>query len=207
MPTRFNQSGSALIVTMMIMVVMAITGLALLRSVDTGNLVAGNIGFKQAAIISADSALKDSASYLTIGTLTDNSAADGYYATGNQVFDWTGQLTPGDTVDDVDWDGTQAGIATKAKQLTFPNGTTVDASGNKAYYVIHRLCDHIGSSGAVGTSCATSNSQSAAIGSTRVSASYGQKALTTTVQVYYRITVKVVGPRNTVSYSQAFLLI
>ena len=207
MPTRIKQSGSALIVTMMIMVIMAITGLALLRAVDTGNLVAGNIGFKQAAIISADSALKDSANFLSTATLTADSAADGYYATGNQVYDWTGQSTPGDTTDDVDWDGTNSGITTKAKQLTFPNGTTVDASGNRAYYIINRLCDHTGSSGAVGTSCATSNSQSTATGSTKVGASYGQKALTTTVQVYYRITVKVVGPRNTVSYSQAFLLI
>jgi len=84
MPTRIKQSGSALIVTMMIMVIMAITGLALLRAVDTGNLVAGNIGFKQAAIISADSALKDSANFLSTATLTADSAADGYYATGNR---------------------------------------------------------------------------------------------------------------------------
>ena len=192
---------------MMIMVIMAITGLALLRAVDSGNLVAGNIGFKQAAITAADSALKDSAGFLMTGTLTADSATDAYYATGAKVMDWTGQRTPGDTTDDVDWDGTKSGITTKAKQATFANGTQIDASGNRAYYVMHRMCDHTGSPGAVGTSCATTNSQSAATGSTRVGTSYGQKALTTSVQVYYRITVKVVGPRNTVSYSQAFLLI
>lgn len=207
MPSISKQNGSALLITMMILILMAISGLALLRSVDNGNLVAGNIGFKQAAIISADSALKDSVDYLTLGAPTVDSAGDAYYATGTLALDWTGQATPTDSTDDVDWDGTNSAAPTKAKQLTFQNGTTLDASGNKAYYVIHRLCDHAGSASAPGTSCSTSSSQSAATGSTKVSATYGSKALTTTVQVYYRVTVKVLGPRNTVSYSQAFVLI
>lgn len=202
-----KQKGAVLYMTLMIMVLMAFAGLALLRAVDNGTSVAGNIGYKQAAIISADSAVKNATDYLTTGTLTTDSSGNGFYATSTTALDWTGQITPTDSSDDIDWDGTNSSAPTKAKQATFSGTNTVDASGNRAYYVIHRLCDKTGSAGAVGTSCATSGSQSTATGSTKTGASYGQKALTTTTQVYYRITVKVLGPKKTASYSQAFVLI
>lgn len=193
--------------TLMIMVLMSIAGLALLRAVDNSTLVAGNIGYKQAAIISADNAIKAATDAMAAAaSLSADLAASGFYATDNITLDWTGQNTA-TTTDDVDWDGTYSAAPTKAKQVTFPSGSTMDASGNRAYYVINRLCDTAGSPSAIGTSCATINSQTAATGSTKASTAYGQKALTTTIQIYYRITVKVVGPKNTVSYSQAFVLI
>lgn len=206
--------------TLVIMVIMSIAGLALLRAVDNSTLVAGNIGYKQAAIISADSAIKAATDWMLITAATRDidSPADGFYATNfganpdankdNPIpFDWTGQNTPTATSDDVAWgDGTNASAPTKGKRV----GTTMDISGNSAYYVINRLCDQTGSSNATGPSairCATSNSQVAATGSTTAATAYGQKPLTTITQVYYRITIKVVGPKNTVSYAQAFVLI
>jgi type IV pilus assembly protein PilX len=207
--------------TLMVMVIMSIAGLALLRAVDNSTLVAGNIGYKQAAIISTDSAIKSATDWMLLGTtnLSIDAGASGFYSASYGVitganganpiaYDWTGQLTPTVATDDVDWDGTNAAIPTKARPVTFPNGTTMDASGNRAYYVIHRLCDTPATlSTAANISCATSNSQVAAVGSTAAAASYGQKALTTVTQVFYRITIKVVGPKNTVSYTQAFVII
>lgn len=222
-----KQKGFVLFMTLMIMVIMSIAGLALLRAVDNSTLVAGNIGYKQAAIISADSAVKSATDWMSLGTtiLTADSGTNGYYSasygviTGasaaNQIsYDWTGQNTPTVAADDVDWAGGTSSIPTKAIQVTFPAGIastsdpTMDRSGNRAYYVIHRLCDTPAVlSSAPTVSCATSNSQVAAIGSTAGAASYGQKALTSVSQVYYRVTIKVVGPKNTVSYAQAFVLI
>ena len=43
-------------------------------------------------------------------------------------------------------------------------------------------------------------------GSTQKLASYPDYALTTKNQVYFRVTVRVNGPKNTVSYVQAVLL-
>jgi len=221
MPILSRQKGFVLFMTLMVMVIMSIAGLALLRAVDSSTLVAGNIGYKQAAIISTDSAIKSATDWMALGAtvLTADSSTNGYYSASYGViagasganpisYDWTGQSTPADAGDDVDWDGTHSSIPTKAKQVTFPNGTTTDASGNRAYYVVHRLCDSPAAlSSAPGVSCATSNSQVAAIGSTAGAASYGQKALTSVSQVFYRVTVKVIGPKNTVSYAQAFVLI
>ena len=227
MRTRSRQNGFIFFMTLIVMVIMSIAGLALLRSVDTSTLVAGNIGYRQAAIISTDNAIKSATDWmLTTGTsLITDSTANGFYSasygliTGANAanpiaYDWTGMSTPTVVTDDVDWDGTHSAIPTKAKAVTFPSGiasasdTTMDLSGNRAYYVIHRLCDTLATLSTAATiSCASSNSQVAAVGSTAAAASYGQKALTTVSQVYYRITVKVVGPKNTVSYMQAFVLI
>lgn len=212
-----KQKGFVLFMTLMVMVLMSIGGLALFRAVDTSTLVAGNIGYKQAAIISADSAIKVAADAMAIAaTLSADNAAIGFYATANTTLDWTGQNTPADPTDDVEWvAGTNAAAPTKATQVIFPpsirspsdtSGRT-DTSGNRAYYVVNRLCDTAGPSGALGTSCATNQSVTVAAGGTKAGAAYGAKALTTTSQVYYRITIKVVGPKNTVSYSQVFRLI
>ena len=220
MSTISRHNGFVLFMTLMIMVIMSIAGLALLRSVDTSTLVAGNIGYKQAAIIATDGAVKSGTDWIaTIGAPSNDSVANGFYSTSygaitgasaalQKAYDWTGQRTPADATDDVDWDGTRSAVPTKAKQVTFPNGTTTDVSGNRAYYVIHRLCDtpNVLSSAAT-VNCAFSSSQVAAVGSTAGATAYGQQALTTVTQVYYRITVKVVGPKNTVSYAQAFVLI
>jgi Tfp pilus assembly protein PilX len=212
MKTISRQNGFVLFMTLMILVLMSIAGLALMRAVDNSTLVAGNIGYKQAAIISSNSAIVAATTAMAAeATLTTKDIANGYYATPdganttpNVQLDWTGQTTPGDSTDDVDWDGTIAAAPTKAKQVTFSTGSTTDSSGNRAYYVINRLCDDEGSPG--GINCATSDSQTAAVGSTKSGAAYGQKPLTVTSQIYYRITVKVVGPKNTVSYAQNFVL-
>jgi Tfp pilus assembly protein PilX len=191
--------------TLMVMVLMSIAGLALLRAVDNNTLVADNIGYKQAAIIASDSAIKSATDWLTTTALVADDAPNGAYATDAMDLDWTGQNTS-TSADDVNWDGTSS-APTAAKQVTFSNGSTTDVSGNQAYYVIHRLCDTAGPAGALGTSCATSHTQAAATGSTKAGTAYGQKPLTTTTQVYYRVTVKVIGPKNTISYSQVFVLI
>jgi hypothetical protein len=54
-----------------------------------------------------------------------------------------------------------------------------------------------------GTDCFKIASTSS--GSTKGGSSYGQTPLAGSAQPYYRITARVEGPRNTVSYVQAFV--
>lgn len=208
MITYHRQSGFILFMTLIIMVIMSIAGLALLRAVDNSTLVADNVGYKQAAILASDSAVYSAITWLSTNSLEADSTANGAYATSTTSLDWTGQNTT-DTIDNVDWDNslTAATTPTKGAQVTFANGNTTDDSGNRAYYVVHRLCDTAGPSSEKTTSCVTSSTQASATGSTKIGTAYGQKALTTITQVYYRITIKVIGPKNTVSYSQVFVLI
>jgi len=208
-----RERGVVLFMTLMVLVIMSIAGLALLRGVDSTTLVANNVGFKQGALIAADKAVQDAANLIVGGTLgggISDLPAAGFYATPyvpptiaarNAAIDWTGKVTPADGTDDVDW-----GAASASSPIRASAWSAMDSSGNKYSYIIHRLCDTTGPT-SVPNSCATSTSTTAAVGSTRTGAAYGTAPLTVTTQVYYRITVKVLGPRNTTSYAQAFLLI
>jgi len=53
-PGRRGQRGIVIFIALIALVVMMIAGLALMRSVDTGNLIAGNLAFRQRAVHSAD---------------------------------------------------------------------------------------------------------------------------------------------------------
>ncbi len=204
MRTNQQHSGFVLFMVLMVMVMMSITGLALMKSVDTGTLVANNVGFKQAAILSSEAGVKAATDWLAAhgDLLSEEHATDGYYEIGSQVLDWTGADTV-TTDDNVDWDGTDGSLHYHAKTVS----ASADSSGNRVYYIIHRLCDATGSSGAVGTSCATNESETAAQGSTKGGGQYGSAPMTISMQVYYRITVHVAGPRNTSSYTQAYVLL
>jgi hypothetical protein len=68
-------------------------------------------------------------------------------------------------------------------------------------YVIHRMCAKSGLS-VDATPCSKVATSSA--GSTQTGADYTGRALSGTNLVYYRITVRVTGPKNTRSFIQAF---
>ena len=82
---RTAQRGLSLIITLISLVVMAFAGIALLRSVDTGTLIAGNLGLQETALASADAGTETAIAWLQtnfIGTtLFNDVAASGYYAT------------------------------------------------------------------------------------------------------------------------------
>jgi len=208
MSAGHKQRGVVLFMTLMVLVIMSITGLALLRGVDSSTLVANNVGYKEAAVIAADKGVKDAASVLTGGTLPSMTAdvlASGYYASTPEyatpafAIDWTGKATT-TTTDDVDWGATSSSSTIRASAWS-----ALDSGGNKYSYIIHRLCKSTGATG--GTQCAQSTSATAAVGSTRTGSAYGAAPLTVSTQTFYRITVKVIGPKNTTSYLQAYLLI
>jgi hypothetical protein len=66
------------------------------------------------------------------------------------------------------------------------------------------MCSLPGSSDAVGQQCVTVSASSTS-GSTQNVISGGTQPLTSTTQVYYRVTVKVTGPRNATSFIQTTL--
>jgi hypothetical protein len=74
-----------------------------------------------------------------------------------------------------------------------------DAAGNRVAYAIERLCSSTGEA-ATGT-CAADPSTAECGQSHNVNSNTPG----CTSQVYYRITVRTEGPRNTVSYTQAMV--
>jgi Tfp pilus assembly protein PilX len=176
-----RQRGAVLFISLIVLVAMTLAGIALMRSVDTGNLIAGNLAFRNAATNAGDGGLEAARTWLTgqsAGTL-QNDAAQGYFANWQDAFD----------PKTFDW-------STLAVQV----GT--DAVDNTVYYVVHRMCKESGKS-IDATDCTKVTALS--VGSTKGGAAYGSAALTGSSLPYFRITSKVVGPKNTVSYVQAFV--
>jgi type IV pilus assembly protein PilX len=186
-----TQRGAALIIALIVLATMLVAGAAMMRSVDTSVVIAGNLAFKQATITSGDTGIEAAVSWLqshNIGaTLHSTSAGqDGYVASrqdpsADQSWDafWTSTLAPSNKI---------VTVAT-------------DAGDNTVSYIIHRMCNSVGAP--------TSASVDCSIAPTVNTAGHSKSAGTLKPhfirQVYYRITSRIDGPRNTVSYVQAIV--
>lgn len=179
-----KQNGVVLFIALIALVVMSLAAVALIRSVDTNAIIAGNLGFKQSATVSADSGVETAISWLASnqGVVTSDSASNGYYATSTGDFK---ALVDASTA-----------VATGA-------GVTAgrDSSGNLTNYIIQRMCNLGGAADPAHCLYGPPNDPSG---------SYRQcepNCLPDDLgsSIVYRVTVRVLGPKNTVSYTQAFV--
>lgn len=182
---RARQRGAVLFIALIVLVAMSLAGIALIRSVDTANLIAGNLAFKQNATHGGDWGAEQARAWLQAQpAATLYADVPGIYSAAMQTgldFTATDPSAP-----DFNWTAN-----------SFDAGT--DPAGNQVSYVIHRMCDFAGNPSAV--NCVRT-SAGGTVGGTQGGATYGGAALPSTSQIYYRITARVTGPRNTVSYVQ-----
>lgn len=200
-----SQQGVVLFIALIALVAMSLAAIALVRSVDTGTIVAGNLGFKQSVVLSGDYGVEEARTWLIAnkGTLSDDQSASGYYSSKQSSLDLTGNNTPSKT-DDVNWDGSNSAALVAAKGMSF-GGTNKDPIGNSVSYVVHRMCDITGSINAPSQSCASATIASS--GSTKDSPRYDLYGLQEKQIIYYRVTVQIAGPRNTKTFIQSWLLL
>ena len=186
---RARQRGAVLFIALIVLVAMSLAGIALIRGVDTTNLIAGNLAFKQNATHGGDWGIEQARAWLQAQVAANlyNDVPGRYYAAMQTGADFT-NTDP--SRPDFDW-------ANNAFDLG------ADPAGNpEVRYVIHRMCDLAGNPGSVNCVRTTTGGTS---DSTKGGATYGGAALPSTSQIYYRITARVTGPRNTVSYVQAMV--
>lgn len=203
-PLRSAQSGIALIVALIVLVAMTLASIGMVRSVDTSVMIAGNMAFRQGATVAGDAGVEAARTWLMgAANLTNDDVAHGYYATSQDMLDLTGNHTPGDTSDDVSWDG-GAGISN-------PLCLATDTAGNTVCYIVHRLCQAAGPLDP--STCSTSPKQTAMGGSSkggiRPMETYQERNWTEAASNlgFYRVTVRIAGPRNNISFIQTFLII
>ena len=189
------QRGVVLIVALVVLVAMSMGGIAIMRSVDTSTLIAGNIAFKSRTRQGADAGIESAVTWIAANQsslMNDNSASGGagFYSSVSTT-------TPFVWQDSSSW--------TNAKLV----GT--DAAGNTIHYVIHRLCNLPGlgiaepnqlcatDAGAGGTTY-----EAPAEGASNVG---GGAPFTAKSKLYLRVIVRSTGPRNAVSYVQSMILV
>ncbi len=179
-----KQHGVVLFIALIVLVAMSLAGVALWRSIGTGVLIAGNIAMQRGAVTSSDAGIEGARAWLMAqgpGVLNNNQPR-AYVSSWDERFDAT----------TFDWDNLGS----------LPS--TVDSAGFTTQYVVHRLCG-LPNAGhnAPGQQCLTVSVAGGS--SSRSVGSYGVMPLSGTTYIYYRITSRALGPRNTVSYTQSIM--
>lgn len=211
-----RQQGFVLILALVIIVIITLSSVAMIASLRGGISASGNISFRQsatrAADVAVDSAFQWVQTQMAVATALDNNIAAAatprYYATmsaadsGCKKDSAAGSFSPqmyrfSDTVTGSD------GFPCAALVAGNPAGYTL-------YYVVHRMANAAGAcptpAGCLAPSIVTIPAGRAGCSMDPTSASFcGASATTTNTLVYYRITIKVVGPRQNNRYIQAFV--
>jgi type IV pilus assembly protein PilX len=205
-PPAHPQRGVVLFIALLVMVALSLAGIALIRSADTATIVAGNLAFKQAAQSAVDRSLEQAVAALfdpvtapavpapVIVDKTTDMLAQNYYACVQAA--GGGCIAPGVAIPEI-----PTAMATMGKfaDAGLNNGLVpADDAGNKTYYMIERMCANAGP--AVGNNC---NLASNALGADAGTQHY--EGLERPGGAFYRVTVRVEGPRKTVVYAQAIL--
>jgi len=195
-PPPRAQQGVVLFVALIILVAMTLAGIALMRSVDTNVLIAGNLAFRQANTMYADTGVEAARAWLSANTaaLINNQPAGALHYWANYQLGLNFLGTDPDPTKNYNW--SQAAVV---------------AAPDPAFsisYVIHRLCGGAGAPADAAAQCmqasAGGGSGTSGLGTKGV-VTYGVQALPGISTIYYRVTVRVIGPRNTLSYVQAIL--
>lgn len=192
-----RQRGIVLFIALIVMVAMTLAAIALIRSVDTTNTAVGNLAFRQASILPANYAVETAAASLFItenngGAIVDPTKDDkalNYYATFKRTDNKIG--VPKDL---------QTYAAARALTVQLK-----DDAENLITYVIERMCDD--------KSLVKPGDGVAAL--TWCDMMPPKQSPGTTVNdpdlikfppaPFYRVTVRVDGPKNTASFLQADL--
>jgi len=190
-PAR-HQRGVVLFISLIVMVAMSLAAIALIRSVDTGGGVVGNLAFRQAAILPANLAVETAAAALFLDARggpppinrVNDMPAENYFST----------LQPGEDARGVPLELQSISNFSQARVL-------VDQAGNQMRYVIERMClpAAAGQPSTIGV-CEMLTPRA----TTGTTANEGAAPAPERIPMF-RVTVRVDGPKNTTSFLQAML--
>ena len=198
-----KQRGVVLFFTLIALLAMSLAAVALIRSVDTSTLIAGNLAFKQSATSSGDAGIEAAIAWLaTVQTansglnvlndpahpfnVTNLAVNPGYHSNADPTLNLTADAT---------WDDVNNVLV----------GT--DVSGNTIRYIIQRMCRNanlaIQNADCLFSGAIQDNSGQNILLPQEVCEGAGCPVAGQTPQI--RITARTTGPKNTVSYVQAFV--
>lgn len=229
---RASQRGVVLFFTLIALVIMSLAAVALIRSVDTGTMIAGNLSFRQGASASADTGIEAAIAWMGNTTQTMREASKNILTDFDYALNKTGgvggytddsgnacclnkgyysNIDPNLSLTDgsgIQWDNSDS-------TLVLIGGNTVDVAGNEIRYVIQRMCrtaDKLphrnedvpnNQTGCLMSSAMLDNWGKQIPYATQVCNGGGCPTLGETAMM--RITARVKGPKNTISYIQTIV--
>ena len=181
------ERGVVLFVALIVLVIMALAGVGMMRQSTSSVSVAGNLAFRQNAMSAADLAVEAGRVwYINQSAAVRNSdlLAQGYHSS----WEAGGSVDPSQLT----WDDTQSLLV-----------ASDDTTGNEVRVMIHRLCQTANlAENAVAQKCVSSTAKE---GGNKDAADYSGFAFANLPTVFFRVTARVRGPKNTVSYTQVVL--
>lgn len=211
-PHARSQRGLSLLYALLALVALGFGAVALVRSVDTGALVLGNLGFKQEATAAGDQATRAALAWLgnSPPSLYQDTPDEGYYAASLNNLDVTGTQSTLTTRALINWNSDNcayapSGTYTGGCTIT-PNDTPITLGGNTARYVILRLCADRGAPDVAGNSCLKATGSASTDTTQNDALSYKRQRIpASSSSIHYRIVVRVDGARNTTSFTETIV--
>jgi hypothetical protein len=193
-----RERGIVLFVALLVMVGLSIAGIALLRSTDALTAVTGNLVLKQAASLAVDRGIERAVHALWEDApgldRTQHAPAQNFFAC---IRGTAGGCMPANTVVPNIPDLLLSANGCSGAGLA-PGLIATDDAGNRSCYVIERMC--LAPGPAIRSNC---NLATGARGADPGTQHY--VGLIRPGDAFYRVTVRVEGPRSTVTYAQAVL--
>jgi Tfp pilus assembly protein PilX len=197
-----RQRGVVLFIALIVMVAMSLAAIALIRSVDTTNILIGNLAFRQSSILPANMAVEQAAAALfpeaaptgvpAIADPTADLPAENYFASWQNSDDARGVPTLLQT-------RTNAAALTKTLDAQDnANANVAVANRTVVRYMIERMCLAAGPAKA-------SNCDMMPPKQNPGTTVHDESTATLTPIPFYRVTIRVDGPQNTASFLQAML--
>jgi len=177
-----------LYVALIVLIVMALVGIAMMRGSGSGISIAGNLAMKQNATNVADVGTEAARAWVlaqNAGTLSNDQP--GYFSSWRNGTDAV--------------DPTQLPWTTNSVLVTADDGT-----GNQVRYIVHRLCETPNMPpNNPAQRCADVGATGDASGQSHGGIGYPGPGPSISAQPFFRITSQVIGPKNTVSYTQVVM--
>jgi len=209
---RRVQRGATLLFALMALVILGFAAVALTRSVDTGVLIMGNLSFKQDTLFAGNVGAEQAIAWLganVSGNALDNDApASGYYSSSLEKLDATGNKTSAaNQLQLVNWDGNCLGAVsgTYSTCTTLPYTSPTTVNGNTVKWIIMRVCSTPNGPASGTNLCARPAVISTSTNSERGELRGGGRISSATTSPYFRVIVRIEGPRNTVSYTESMI--
>jgi len=199
-----KQGGLVLIFAIIVLVAMSLAAVGLMRSMLATNRVAGNLAFQQAAMQTADVAAQTAMAWLDQQARALNTQLGAAHRLAQNI-EKSGlepiayRASRQDPAAGQSWEAFWA--IQQANNLV--NEMPINAAGFKASYLIHRLCAGLGRKDSPGSNCEMAPYKQ---WDKRGSNSDGNQ-IPAPRETLYRITVRVEGPRNSVSFTQSVISI
>jgi len=210
---RRAQRGVVLLFSLIALVILLIAAVALVRSFNTSLFTAGNIAFKRDMQNQGERAIDQVLTqFRTGGALVTQDARKNSVQTYHYSavkLDSNAYGIPNALQSEAAY-AVVAGPVSSSRDITSANDTSLAGQAMKIQYVVDRLCSSTGPESTLGSgSCVLASdpvppgvSASKLMSADRPSLGAGLQSAVPQ-SVVYRVTVKVVGPRNTTSFFQS----